>query len=287
MEWMNETNLENNPEVLNDTERRAAAERLAAHARQARKNIIDMVAAAGSGHPGGSLSCTDFLTWIYDVEIDFDDPNRDRLVLSKGHAAPALYAQLALHQRISRKEMLSLRKLGSPLQGHPNMEDLPDVDMSTGSLGQGLSAAVGMAWADRYLQKERRTWAVCGDGEFEEGQIWEALMCAANYHLNNLVLFLDENGLQIEGSVPDICGTSTYAGRLQAFGWNVLEIDGHSFSEIEEAATKAKTALEPTAIVCHTRKGKGVSFMENEAGWHGKAPDAIQRAQALMELEGE
>lgn len=259
---------------------------LADHARQARRNIIDMVSAAGSGHPGGSLSCTDILTWIYDQEIDFSSPDRDRLVLSKGHAAPALYAQLAVHERISREEMLSLRRLGSPLQGHPNMEDLPDVDMSTGSLGQGLSAAVGMAWADRYLQKERRTWAVCGDGEFEEGQIWEALMSAARYGLNNLILFLDQNGLQIEGSVPAICGTDSYAQRLRAFNWNVLEIDGHDFDQIAEATARAKSASQPTAIVCQTIKGKGVSYMENEAGWHGKAPDAAQRIQALTELEG-
>lgn len=258
---------------------------LETHSRQARRNIVEMIAAAGSGHPGGSLSCTDILTWLYDNRIDLSDPGRDRLVLSKGHAAPALYAQLAVHDRITRDQMLTLRQLGSPLQGHPNMEDLADVDMSTGSLGQGLSVAVGMAWADRYQGKSRRTWCVCGDGELEEGQIWEAAMAAAKYNLSNLTMFLDQNGLQIEGSVPQVGGMDNYAAALEAFGWHVTEIDGHDFEQIERAVLEAEAEPRPSAVICRTVKGKGVSFMENEAGWHGKAPDALQLTQALKELE--
>ncbi|MEY8469237.1 transketolase [Faecalibaculum rodentium] len=258
---------------------------LDSHSRQARRNIVEMVAAAGSGHPGGSLSCTDILTWLYDSRIDLKRPDRDRLVLSKGHAAPALYAQLAVHDRINRDEMLTLRRLGSPLQGHPNMEDLPDVDMSTGSLGQGLSAAVGMAWADRYKGSERRIWCVCGDGELEEGQIWEAAMAAGKFSLGNLTLFVDLNGLQIAGAVSEIGGDNQYGKALQAFGWQVLEIDGHDFEQIEQAVLEAEADSRPTAILCHTVKGKGVSFMENQAGWHGKAPNAMQLQEALIQLE--
>lgn len=259
---------------------------LLSHARQARRYIIDMVTSARSGHPGGSLSCTDILTWLYDEQIDWDDPMRDRLVLSKGHAAPALYAQMAVHGQISADEIHSLRKLGSRLQGHPNMNDLDDVDMSTGSLGQGLSVAVGMAWGDRYLGNARRTWCICGDGEFEEGQIWEAVMAAAKYELNNLTLFLDANGLQIEGAVSEVGGMKSYAQALKSFGWHVLEIDGHHFEQIAEAAAVAKSSLMPTAILCHTIKGKGISFMENAVQWHGKAPDQAQALQAYKELEG-
>lgn len=260
--------------------------RLQRDARAARRSIIEMVSQAGCGHPGGSLSCTDLLTWLYDCEIDLEDPQRDRLVLSKGHAAPALYAQLALHHRISEEQLETLRKLGSPLQGHPNMNDLPDVDMSTGSLGQGLSAAVGMAWADRYQHLDRHTWCVCGDGEFEEGQIWEALMAGNHYQLNNLTVILDQNHLQIEGSLDAVAGISDYTGRIQAFGWNAIHIDGHDFSQIAQAVHDAKASLLPTVIIAETIKGKGVSFMEGKAEWHGKAPNAEQTRLALLELEG-
>ena len=258
---------------------------LETHSRLARRNIVEMIAAAGSGHPGGSLSCTDILTWLYDCRIDLTNPDRDRLVLSKGHAAPALYAQLAVHERITREEMLSLRKLGSRLQGHPNMEDLPDVDMSTGSLGQGLSAAVGMAWGDRYLGKNRRTWCVCGDGELEEGQIWEAAMAAGKFGLDNLTLFLDLNGLQIDGSVREVGGANDYRGALEAFGWHTAEIDGHDFAQIEAAVQEAEAVPGPSAIICRTVKGRGVSYMENEAGWHGKAPNDEEYATAMAELD--
>lgn len=260
--------------------------RLLSDAREARHSIIEMVAAAGCGHPGSSLSCTDLLTWLYDCEIFLDDPQRDRFILSKGHAAPALYAQLALHQRISREEMLTLRQLGSRLQGHPNMNDLPDVDMSTGSLGQGLSAAVGMAWADRYTHSPRHTWCLCGDGEFEEGQIWEALMAGSHYHLDNLTVILDENHLQIEGRLDDVAGVCGYADRIRAFGWHTICIDGHDFDQIAAAAKEARECGEPCVIVADTIKGKGVSFMEGKAEWHGRAPDEDLARQALQELEG-
>ncbi|AIY84733.1 transketolase [Clostridium baratii] len=258
-----------------------------------RKDIVSMLTESASGHPGGSLSAADVVTTLFFNEMNIDPKNpkmedRDRFVLSKGHAAPVLYSALARRGFFDPKELLNLRKFGSNLQGHPNMNDLPGIDMSTGSLGQGISAAVGMALAGKTDKKDYRVYALLGDGELEEGQVWEAAMCAAHYKLDNLTIFIDFNGLQIDGDITKVMNPSPIDKKFEAFGWNVLVIDGHNYDEILEAIEKAKNHKgQPTAIVCKTVKGKGVSFMENEASWHGTAPSKEQCEKAIAEIGGE
>ena len=258
-----------------------------------RKDIILMLTESASGHPGGSLSIADVVTTLFFNELNIDpsnpkDENRDRFVLSKGHAAPVLYSALARRGFFDIEELKTLRKIGSRLQGHPNMNDLAGVDMSTGSLGQGISAAVGMALAGKIDKKSYRVYAVLGDGELEEGQVWEAAMAAAHYKLDNLTAFIDFNGLQIDGNVTDVMNPSPIDKKFGAFGWNVLIIDGHNYDEILDSINKAKEYKEkPTAIICKTVKGKGVSYMENNAGWHGNAPNLEQCNQAIKELGGQ
>jgi transketolase len=262
-------------------------------AKQIRKDIVRMLTESGSGHPGGSLSAVEILTTLYfnemNVNVDNpDDPNRDRFVLSKGHAAPVLYSALAEKGFFDKSELLKLRKLGAMLQGHPNMNYIPGVDMSTGSLGQGISAAVGMALAGKLDDKDYRVYTLLGDGELGEGQVWEAAMCAAHYKLNNLTAFVDHNGLQIDGKCKDVMNSDPVSDKFKAFGWYVIEINGHDFEKIINAIEEAKSVKDkPTVIVCETIKGKGVSFMENEAGWHGSAPNKEQCDQALSEIGGE
>ena len=257
-----------------------------------RIDIIRQIHAAGSGHPGGSLSAADIITYLYfaEMKIDPQDPDRqgrDRFVLSKGHAAPALYAALAERGFFPVEELLTLRKLGSILQGHPDKKQIPGVDMSTGSLGQGISAAVGMALANRIDGLENRVYALLGDGELQEGLVWEAAMAAAHYGLDNLTVFTDWNGLQIDGKNEDVMTVAPIDDKFRAFGWEVQLIDGHDFEQIAAAVEKAKTVKgKPQMIVAKTVKGKGVSFMENQAGWHGKAPSDEQAAQAVEELGG-
>lgn len=265
-------------------------EKLAQTAQQMRRDIISMLAEAGSGHPGGSLSTVEIMTYLYFVEMRVDPQNpgwvdRDRFVMSKGHAAPALYAALAGRGFFPREELLSLRKLNSPLQGHPDMKKVPGVDMSTGSLGQGISAAVGMCLAGKLDKKDYRVFVVLGDGEIEEGQVWEAAMAAAHYKLDNLIAFLDHNGLQIDGPVTEVMSPEPVDEKFKAFGWHVERINGHSFAEIAAAVEAAKKVQnKPTMIIADTVKGKGVSFMENQVGWHGNAPSREQAEQALVEL---
>ena len=257
-----------------------------------RIGIIRGVHAAKSGHPGGSLSIADILTYLYFKEMNIDpknpkDPARDRFVLSKGHAAPALYATLAERGFFSPDELLSLRHIGSILQGHPDMKHIPGVDMSTGSLGQGISAAVGMALSAKHFGDGFRVYAALGDGELEEGQVWEAAMFAANKKLSNLIAFIDLNGLQIDGSIDEVNSARPVDKKFEAFGWETIEIDGHDFEQIEAALVKAKKSDKPVAIIAKTVKGKGVSFMENAVGWHGKAPDDGQYEQAIAELNAQ
>ncbi len=266
---------------------------LEAKARQIRQDIIREIAAAGSGHPGGSLSCADILTALYFDVMNIDPGNpgaedRDRFVLSKGHAAPALYACLAERGYFPTEELVTLRKLGSRLQGHPSMKKLPGLEMSTGSLGQGFSCAVGMALAGRHDGSPARVYTALGDGELQEGLVWEAAMAAAHYGLDNLCAVVDHNGLQIDGRNDDVMKVNPIDEKFRAFGWNVICIDGHDMAQITGAFAKARAfSGKPTVIVAETVKGKGVSFMEDQAGWHGKAPDAGQAAQALEELGGE
>ena len=258
-----------------------------------RIDIIRQIHAAGSGHPGGSLSAADILTYLYFAEMDVDpqDPdkkNRDRFVLSKGHAAPALYAVLAEKGFFPVETLLTLRKIDSILQGHPDKKKIPGVDMSTGSLGQGISAAVGMALADKIDGKDQRVYALLGDGELQEGLVWEAAMAASHYGLDHLTAFVDWNGLQIDGKNEDVMTVAPVDEKFRAFGWDVQVIDGHDFGQIAEAVDNAKTVKgKPQMIVAKTVKGKGVSFMENQAGWHGKAPSDEQARQAVEELGGE
>ncbi|MDY5251779.1 MAG: transketolase [Erysipelotrichaceae bacterium] len=260
------------------------------HANNIRKNIVKMVANAKSGHPGGSLSATDILTVLYFEEMNIDASNvesndRDRFVLSKGHASPCLYATLAEKGLLS-EDLLTFRKLNSNLQGHPNMQSVAGVDMSTGSLGQGISAAVGMAIANKVDKNENRIYALLGDGECEEGQVWEAAMCASHYKLDNLCAIVDFNGLQIDGNIQEVMNPCPIDQKFAAFGWNVICIDGHDYEQIRNAFAKARAHKgQPTMILAKTTKGKGVSFMENNAGWHGVAPNEEQLAQALKELE--
>ena len=261
--------------------------------KQIRRDIVEMLTESKSGHPGGSLSAADIVTTLYFNELRIDpsnpkDENRDRFVLSKGHAAPVLYSALARRGFFDPKELMTLRKIGTRLQGHPNMNDIPGIDMSTGSLGQGISAAVGMALAGKVDNKDYRVYALLGDGELEEGQVWEASMAAAHYKLDNLTIFIDFNRLQIDGEVTKVMNPSPIDKKFEAFGWNVLTIDGHNYDEILDAIEKAKNHKgQPTAIVCNTVKGKGVSFMENEASWHGTAPSKEQCEIAIKELGGE
>ena len=260
--------------------------------KQIRKDIVEMLTESASGHPGGSLSAADIVTTLFFKELNIDpknpkDENRDRFVLSKGHAAPVLYSALARRGFFDPKELNTLRKINSKLQGHPNMNDVPGIDMSTGSLGQGISAAVGMALAGKTDNKTYRVYALLGDGELEEGQVWEASMAAAHYKLDNMTIFIDSNGLQIDGDVSEVMNPKPIDKKFEAFGWNVLIIDGHNYDEIIEAIEKAKGHKgQPTAIICNTVKGKGVSFMENEASWHGTAPSIEQCKKALSEIGG-
>lgn len=260
-------------------------------ARIIRKDIINMLTEAKSGHPGGSLSAVEIMVYLYfeEMQVDPKDPkneDRDRFVLSKGHGAPVLYSVLAEKGYFPKEELMKLRKINSMLQGHPDMKETPGVDISTGSLGQGLSAANGMALAGKLDKKDYNVYVLIGDGEMQEGQIWEAAMTAAHYKLDNIIAFIDNNGLQIDGFNKDVMNIEPIKEKWQAFGWNTLNIDGHIFEEIEEAIIKAKnTKGKPTAIIAKTIKGKGVSFMENQAGWHGVAPNKDQAEQALKELE--
>ncbi len=257
-----------------------------------RKDIVEMLYKSGSGHPGGSLSAVEILSALYFKVMNVDEKNprwqeRDRFVLSKGHAAPVLYAALAEKGFFPKSELWNLRKIGSLLQGHPEMKNIPGVDMSTGSLGQGFSTAVGMALGLKTDNSNSRVFALLGDGELQEGIVWEAAMAASHYKLENLTAFVDYNGLQIDGPNEEVMGVHPVTDKFKAFGWNVLTADGHDFGEILEAIEIAKTYKgKPTMIVARTVKGKGVSFMEDQAGWHGKAPNKEERDQAMNELGG-
>ena len=258
---------------------------------EVRKDIITAVHSAKSGHPGGSLSAADILTYLYFEEMNIDPekpgmPERDRFVLSKGHAAPALYSVLAERGYFDRELLKTLRHTGSILQGHPDMKHIPGVDMSAGSLGQGLSAAGGMALAGKLDNAAYRVYAMLGDGELQEGQIWEAAMFAGHRRLDNLTVIVDNNGLQIDGNITDVCSPYPIDKKFEAFNFNVININGHDFDEIREAFAAAENCKGmPTAIIAHTIKGRGVSFMEGQASWHGKAPDDEQYAKAISELE--
>jgi len=255
-----------------------------------RQGIVESTYCAKCGHPGGSLSAADMFTYLYFKELNVDPRNpkwedRDRFVLSKGHTAPGLYAALAHRGFFPVEDLKQLRKLGHYLQGHPNMNTVPGVDMSTGSLGQGISAACGMALAAKTQGKTNRVYTLLGDGEIQEGQVWEACMFAAHYHLDNLVVIVDNNGLQIDGEVAKVMSPYPIVDKLEAFGFHVKSIDGHDFDQIEAALNEAKTVKgQPSAIVMKTVKGKDVSFMENQAGWHGVAPNKEQYEQAMAEL---
>lgn len=255
-----------------------------------RKNAIEAVYSANSGHPGGSLSIAEALAYLYFQEMRIDpkkpaDPDRDRFVLSKGHCTPGYYSALALRGYFPLEEIKHFRSFGHILQGHPDMRLVPGVDMSSGSLGQGISAACGMALSGKISKKDYRVYAIMGDGELEEGQCWEAAMFAAHYKLDNLCAWIDFNGLQIDGKITDVMSPVPIPEKYRAFGWNVIEICAHDFDEIEAAYTIAKkTKGCPTMIVAHSVKGRGVSFMENNAAWHGSAPNAEQYEQAMREL---
>ena len=255
-----------------------------------RMGIIESTHAAKCGHPGGSMSAAELFTYLYFKEMNVDPKNpkwenRDRFVLSKGHCAPGLYAALAHRGFFPVEDLVQLRKVGSYLQGHPNMNTVPGVDMSTGSLGQGISTACGMALASKLKKQDNRVYALLGDGETQEGQVWEACMFAAHYKLDNLVIFIDNNGLQIDGDITKVMNPYPYKDKLEGFGFHVEAINGHDFNEIEAALNTARTIKgKPTAIVMSTVKGKDVSFMENNAGWHGVAPNDAQYEQAMSEL---
>jgi len=255
-----------------------------------RQGIVESTYCAKCGHPGGSLSAADMFTYLYNKELNVDPANpkwddRDRFVLSKGHTAPGLYAALAHRGFFPVEDLKQLRKLGHYLQGHPNMNTVPGVDMSTGSLGQGISAACGMALSGKVRNKDYRVYTLLGDGEIQEGQVWEACMFASHYHLDNLVVIVDNNGLQIDGDVAKVMSPYPIVDKLEAFGFHVAAIDGHDFDQIEAALNEAKTVKgRPSAIVMKTVKGKDVSFMENLASWHGVAPNKDQYEQAMAEL---
>ena len=257
---------------------------------EVRKGIITGVHSAKSGHPGGSLSAAEIFTYLYFVEMNVDpknpkDPNRDRFVLSKGHVAPGLYATLAQKGYFPVEELEGLRHIGSMLQGHPDMKHIPGIDMSSGSLGQGFSAAVGMALAAKMDGKDYRVYSLAGDGEIQEGQIWEAAMFANQYHLDNLVAIVDNNGLQIDGKISEVCSPEPIPEKFEAFGWHVIRMDAHDFDSIDAAMQEAESTVgKPVVIIQKSVKGKGVSFMENQVGWHGKAPNDEQFEQAMAEL---
>lgn len=260
-------------------------------ANEIRKGIVTAVYNAKSGHPGGSLSAADIMTYLYFEEMNVDpkDPkkaDRDRFVLSKGHIAPALYSTLAHRGYFPVEDLKTLRHVGSYLQGHPDMKHIPGVDMSSGSLGQGISAAVGMALSAKLDDASYRVYAMLGDGEIQEGQVWEAAMFAGARKLDNLVVIVDNNGLQIDGDIAEVCSPYPLADKFKAFNFNVVEIDAHDFDQIDAAFAKAKeTKGMPTAIIAKSVKGKGVSFMENQASWHGSAPNAEQYEQAIADLD--
>lgn len=262
-------------------------------ANEVRKGIVTSVHSAKAGHPGGSLSAADILTYLYFEEMKVDpkdekNPDRDRFVLSKGHAAPALYSVLAHRGYFPVEDLKTLRHIGSYLQGHPDMKNIPGVDMSTGSLGQGVSAAVGMAIAGKLDKKDYTVFTLLGDGELQEGQVWEAAMLAGHRHLDNLIVIVDNNGLQIDGNISDVNSPYPIDQKFAAFNFEVIHLeDGNDLAQIREAVKKAKAVVgKPAAIIAKTVKGKGVSFMENQAGWHGVAPNDEQYAQAMAELEG-
>ncbi len=258
-----------------------------------RMGVIESTHGAKAGHPGGSLSAAEVFTYLYFKEMNIDPTNpkwedRDRFVLSKGHTAPGLYATLANRGFFPVEDLPTLRHIDSYLQGHPNMNTVPGVDMSTGSLGQGISTAVGMAMAAKYTGKNNRVYTLLGDGEIQEGQVWEACMSASHYKLDNLCVIVDNNGLQIDGNVADVMSPYPIVDKLVAFGFEVEAIDGHDFDAIDAAFNKAKTVKgKPFAIVMNTVKGKGVSYMENDAGWHGKAPNDAEYEQAMNELKAQ
>lgn len=256
-----------------------------------RIGIIEGVHAAKAGHPGGSLSIAEILTYLYFKEMNIDpenpkDAKRDRFVLSKGHAAPALYATLALRGFFPVDELITLRQIGSRLQGHPDMKNIPGVDMSTGSLGQGISTAVGMALSSKHFGDNYNVYTILGDGEIEEGQVWEAAMFAANKGLSNLTIFVDYNNLQIDGTIEEVNSACPIDKKFEAFNWHAIVIeDGNDFEQIEAALNEAMTIDKPVAIIAKTIKGKGVSYMENQVGWHGSAPNDELAKQALAELK--
>ena len=271
----------------------AEKRQLAINACKVRMGIITSTHSAKAGHPGGSLSAADLFTYLYCKELNVDPANpkwedRDRFVLSKGHTAPGLYAALALRGFFPEEDLLTLRHIDSYLQGHPNMLSVPGVDMSTGSLGQGISAAAGMAKGAKLLGKDFRVYTLLGDGEIQEGQVWEALMFGAHYKLDNLCVISDNNNLQIDGQVSDVMSPYPIVDKLEAFGYHTIAVDGHSFEQLEAALNEARaTKGQPSAIVMKTTKGKGVSFMENNAGWHGKAPKDEECKSALGELKAQ
>ncbi|MBR5529262.1 MAG: transketolase [Oscillospiraceae bacterium] len=258
-----------------------------------RMGVIESTYGAKAGHPGGSLSAADVYTYLYFKEMNIDPKNpkwedRDRFVLSKGHTTPGLYSTLAQRGFFPVEDLPTFRHIDSYLQGHPNMNTVPGVDMSTGSLGQGVSTAVGMALAAKHTGKQNRVYSLLGDGEIQEGQVWEAFMSAAHYKLDNLCIVVDNNGLQIDGNIADVMSPYPIVEKLEAFGFAVQAIDGHDFDAIEAAFNKAReTKGQPSAIVIKSTKGKGVSFMENKAGWHGKAPNDAEYAQAMEELKAQ
>lgn len=264
---------------------------LAKQANEVRKGILTGVHSAKAGHPGGSLSAAEIFTYLYfeEMHVDASAPkaaDRDRFVLSKGHTAPGLYAVLAAKGYFPKEDLTTLRKLGSYLQGHPDMKHIPGVDMSSGSLGQGISAAAGMALGGKVQQKDFRVYTLLGDGEIQEGQVWEAAMFAGHRKLDNLCVIVDNNDLQIDGHVGDVCSPYPIDEKFAAFNFHVINVNAHDFDELRAAFAEARaTKGQPTAIIAHSVKGKGVSFMENQAGWHGKAPNDEQYAAAMAELE--
>ena len=264
---------------------------LAKQANEIRKDIITAVHSAKCGHPGGSLSAADIFTYLYFEEMNVDPKNlrwedRDRFVLSKGHVAPGLYSTLAEKGFFPKEDLITLRHTGSYLQGHPDMKGIPGVDMSSGSLGQGVSVAVGMAAAGKYDKKDYRVYTLTGDGEIQEGQIWEAAMWAGHRKLDNLVVIVDNNNLQIDGSIEDVCSPYPIDKKFEAFNFHTIVIDGNNFDEIRRAFKEAReTKGQPTAIIAKTVKGKGVSFMENQASWHGKAPNDAEYTIAMEDLK--
>ncbi|NLN46586.1 MAG: transketolase [Clostridiaceae bacterium] len=266
---------------------------VALFAARMRRHIVEQVFRAQSGHIGGSMSSADILAVLYTQVMRVDpadpkNPDRDRFVLSKGHCSPALYAALALKGFFPEADLQGFRSIGSYLQGHPSMKDVSGVDMSTGSLGQGISAAVGMAIAGNLDKKDYRVYAILGDGEIQEGQVWEAMMAGAHFKLDNLCAFLDYNGLQIDGDIREVMNPENVADKFSAFNWNVIEIDAHDTDQILDAIDQAKaTKGKPTIVVAHSHKGKGVSFMEDQAGWHGVAPKPDEYEAAIRELDAE